>query len=216
MTNSNDSTPTGLSRRSEDAGSIEGARESLLALYVSAAFGSAFLTLADLVSNVDAAMTVKIGEVLNRYFGADHLQLYQLVWLALILTTLAGLGLVYVYRPGTRVDAFTRGASVFAILTIIVPLQVPGTPEESDPVTGLQGAREVQLGVIALVSANHGAPRQNNPVQFWVRTEDDQPVLADGWATLRSIETRAIVGTRTSDERLVSDLTTVWPALSRH
>ena len=100
-------------------------------LYCASALGAFCLGLGDLVSNGNAATVLKIGEVLRQYvfwgndFGGG---------IPLLLLGVLGVCLCWVHEPKTRVDAFSRGFSVFAVLAVVTPYQPnPGGLDASVP-----------------------------------------------------------------------------------
>src|SRR4030095_2792005 len=100
-------------------------------LYYASALGAFCLGLGDLVSNGPAATVLKIGDVLRQYvfwgndFGGG---------IPLLLLGVLGVCLCWVHEPKTRVDAFSRGFSVFAVLAVVTPYQPnPGGLDASVP-----------------------------------------------------------------------------------
>src|SRR5713101_7912203 len=107
----------------------EGIREPLFNLFMAAAFGSICCGFADLFNNKEAAAVLKIGEVIRLLyppFGGNY-------WIALVMLIAFSIGLCWIYQPQTRVDAFLRGLSVFAVLSAASPYNSKLTSQPSNP-----------------------------------------------------------------------------------
>ena len=88
-------------------------------LYIAALGGAFLLVIADLMSNIDAATTLKLGGVLEKHvIGATDLG-PGLIGLMLVLIFSAFF--CWLYNPEDKVAAFTRGFSVFAVLSAVTP-----------------------------------------------------------------------------------------------
>ena len=101
-------------------------------LHAASAGGAILVSIGDLMRNDYAATTIKMGQVLREHiFPAMDIG----VPAALTVVALAGLFLSWVYEPQSRVDAFARGFSVFAMLTVATPYDVvtPQTPVSGSP-----------------------------------------------------------------------------------
>lgn len=96
------------------------AKEPSYKLYLASALGAFFLGFGDLLNNDTAATVLKMGEVIRQYIFPG-LQSAGLI--ALIFLVIFGCCVSWVHRPQTRLDAFARGASVFAILAVATPYQ---------------------------------------------------------------------------------------------
>lgn len=96
-------------------------------LYLSSGFGALFLGISDLAShpNESEAATYRLGIIFSQLDIFD----YDAAGLPLILLTILGIGMAWVYQPLTRVDAFTRGFALFAMMSVATPFEVsPGNP----------------------------------------------------------------------------------------
>lgn len=102
-----------------------GSKDTLPKIYLASGFGAICLGLGDLINNDKAATVLKLGEVMRRniYPGLESGG-----FLALLLLAFLGAGICWIHQPATRVDAFTRGFSVFAILAVVTPYQ--GSPAQ--------------------------------------------------------------------------------------
>ncbi|MEM6583928.1 MAG: hypothetical protein AAF699_21825 [Pseudomonadota bacterium] len=100
----------------------------LAQLYIASIGGAFVLVIADLSTNIDAATTLKIGGVLEQFLlgetfiGPGVLGLLVLVLLSLFFC--------WLYNPDDKVTAFTRGVSIFAVLSAITPYSVIDTESE--------------------------------------------------------------------------------------
>ena len=87
-------------------------------IYIAAAFGAFFLGFGDLLKNDKFATVLKMSEMIKQHlftgFGAG-------ASIALILLVIFGIIVCWVHRPRTRIDAFSRGFSVFALFAVASP-----------------------------------------------------------------------------------------------
>lgn len=92
-----------------------------LSYYLAGALGAFVAGFGDLLSNDKASAVVKIYEVLRVHF------LTQLdnASVALLLITLLGAAICWVYQPINRVDAFVKGLGIFALVNIATPYEIP-------------------------------------------------------------------------------------------
>lgn len=97
-------------------------KESAWKIYAAAAFGAFVLGFSDLLKNESTATVLKMAEVLRQYvysgFGTG-------AWFALLVLAILGIALCWIHGPGTRVEAFSRGFSVFAVLAVVTPTGDP-------------------------------------------------------------------------------------------
>lgn len=82
---------------------------------LAASAGALFLGLGDLFTNDNAATVVKMSDVLNHHLFAATPAF------ALFLLVVLGAVLAWIHEPQTRLDAFARGLSVFAVLAVTTP-----------------------------------------------------------------------------------------------
>jgi len=98
--------------------------ESSYKLYFAAAIGALCLGFGDLLNNDHAATVLKMAEIFRKYIYPG-LQSGG-IWALVLLVFLGGF-VCWLHKPQTRVDAFARGFSVFALLAVTTPYQgVPG------------------------------------------------------------------------------------------
>ena len=94
----------------------------IFSLYFAALGGAIIAAIADLIMNDTAAAAVKLNEVMSKYLCCS---LNFGVLLAIGLLGGMGCFLCWLHAPNQKVDAFNRGVSVFAVLSIIVPFRFP-------------------------------------------------------------------------------------------
>jgi len=101
-------------------------------LYFASAFGAFCLGFGDLLNNEHSATVLKISEIMQQLLqfdiGAGGL-------LALILLTVLGVCVCWIQQPKTRLDAFSRGFSVFAVLAVATPFEPPHEHEKPSNTT---------------------------------------------------------------------------------
>ena len=98
-------------------------------ILASGAIGAFCFSIADLISNDEAAALVKVGDALRR-LSASWMPMELL---ALIILTTLGFLLCWIYQPKTRLDAFMRGFSVFAIFTVASPYENAALQSQAEP-----------------------------------------------------------------------------------
>ena len=90
-------------------------------IYIAAAFGAFFLGFGDLLKNDKSATVLKMSEVIRQHlfpgFGAG-------ASIALILLVIFGIVVCWIHGPRTKIDAFSRGFSVFALFAVASPSQI--------------------------------------------------------------------------------------------
>jgi hypothetical protein len=109
--------PSGATTRQVGAGQLEVIGER--AVYVAAIGGALIATVADVVNNGDASTA---GKLLTRFYIISLTGYIVVIGLLAI----AGGFTCWVYTPGSRIDAFTRGLSILTLLSVVNPLTVPG------------------------------------------------------------------------------------------
>lgn len=141
---------------SQTSSSPAGDESSIAFIIASGGIGAICFGLADLLNNHDAAAVIKLGEALKPIAPT---------WLAnpgvaFIVLTLLGCLLCWVHQPKTRLDAFMRGFSVFAVLTVASPYENPALKPVNPPrIRGLiSSAVASELPVFYLKPANDQAP----------------------------------------------------------
>ncbi len=159
--------------------STESPKEHPAIIIASGGIGAMCFGLADLLNNADAAALVKLGEVLQRIVP---------VWLpgpgiALIVLTLLGCLLCWIYQPKTRLDAFMRGFSVFAVLTVANPYEN----------AALKPVKPPKLPKTRALMSSADLPQPDLPVFFLVSTNDQGPPIKKAIVTLRNPKTKKIL-----------------------
>lgn len=135
-------------------------------LYVAAIGGAFILVVADLMANIDAATTLKLGGVLEKYIFGDTFLGAGLLGLSVVL--LFSAFFCWLYDPEDKVAAFTRGLSVFAVISAVTPYSVIENPSpEGDQTTNQQKTKK-EIGdpgsdALFLISSVY-AQNKNNPL----------------------------------------------------
>ena len=131
--------------------------ETVWMLYCAAAFGAFCLGLGDLLNNSNASTVIKLGQILREHVWQG---LSSSGGVALLMLVLLGGAVCWLQQPTTRLDAFARGFSVFAILAVTAPYQAP-TAGLGDPAANRNAPNPVTApGLTGLVPggpAPHGA-----------------------------------------------------------
>ena len=97
-------------------------------LYAAALGGAFLLVIADLLANIDAATTLKLGDVVEKYVVGSTDMGSGMVGLLLVL--LLSLFFCWLYSPEDKIAAFTRGFSVFAVLSAATPYSADGPSQK--------------------------------------------------------------------------------------
>lgn len=94
-------------------------------IYIASGFGAFFLGIGDLITNDRAATVLKIGRVIKDHVYAGFIEggLVPLIFLVIL-----GAIICWVHQPKSRIDAFARGFSVFAVLAVVTPYQGQADP----------------------------------------------------------------------------------------
>lgn len=111
-----------------------GAPLSGLEVLCSSAAGAAILTVADVLYNPDSGTIERASTVLAEKLGTGPAGSFLL---AIAVAIGIGVVLCYVFKPGTKGEAFARGASVFAVLATLSP-PLPG--QTGVRATGISGS----------------------------------------------------------------------------
>ncbi|NOY71888.1 MAG: hypothetical protein GXP14_05845 [Gammaproteobacteria bacterium] len=106
-------------------------------LYFASAFGAFCLGFGDLLNNEHSATVLKISEIMTQLLQSD---IGAGGLLALILLAILGVCVCWIQQPQTRLDAFSRGFSVFAVLAVATPFEPPSEKAEV-ALIGLANAR---------------------------------------------------------------------------
>lgn len=199
-----------------DAEAIAGRRrrrvkqDTLPVIYLAASFGALCLGLGDLLNNDNAATVLKLGEVMRKNF---YPELQSGGLLALVLLVSLGAGTCWIHQPTSRIDAFSRGFSVFAILAVVTPYQ--SSPPQQAPLgsTNESATNTTQVprnySMIALAamqlpddtensppSESLGAqqePMNDNSAVIMLQSLRDAPIKKT-IVTVRDLETAQILG----------------------
>lgn len=131
--------------------------EPLWKLYLAAGFGALCLGFGDLLNNDKAATVLKISEVVRQHIWPG-LEIGGL--LALLILVVLGPCFCWIHQPRTRIDAFGRGFSVFALLAVAAPFQPVGKGLDSP-----SGSKQAETHSFGLVTSAEAAdPRTPSPV----------------------------------------------------
>ncbi|MEE8524892.1 MAG: hypothetical protein V3T72_13240, partial [Thermoanaerobaculia bacterium] len=153
---------------SEKTPESEPANDRAIVIYAAAAFGAFCLGLTDLLKNDDRAIVLELGQRIREMFvpGFENVGL-----LSLFILIGLGTGMCWLFQPPTRLDAFARGFSVFAILAVATPGTDPPQLDAMDDLTlnpAITEAEEASAGGIT--------PARGGPVQAFVfRTVSLEP-----------------------------------------
>ncbi len=111
-------------------------------LYFASAFGAFCLGFGDLLNNEHSATVLKISEIMKQLLQSD---IGAGGLLALILLAILGVCVCWIQQPQTRLDAFSRGFSVFAVLAVATPFESPSETADTQTaevaLMGLANAR---------------------------------------------------------------------------
>ncbi|MGH7207461.1 MAG: hypothetical protein ACREI2_14775 [Nitrospiraceae bacterium] len=118
-------------------------------LYVAAGFGAFCLGFGDLLNNDKAATVLKISEVVRQHIWTG-LEIGGLV--ALLVLVVLGPCFCWIHQPRTRIDAFSRGFSVFALLAVAAPFHPVGKGLDSST-----GGKQAEISFFRLVASAHAA-----------------------------------------------------------
>ena len=191
---------------------------SLFQKCAAASLGALFFGLGDLITNGDAATIVKMSEVLGRFL----FPILDNAAFSLFLLIALGALLAWVYEPRTRLDAFARGLSVFAMLSVATPYDQVSSG--LDGVAGSQQGRVVEHGEVqtaalppvgwafaaeageqeSIPSSEKAADRalEIGRVTIRLRSRDPGKVLDGADVTIRDIET----GQKLGSERIAGSV----------
>jgi len=164
--------------------------ESAAGIYVSAALGAFFLGVGDLLNNNSAATVLKLAETIRQNL---YPQLNSGGLVALVLLGIFGAAVCWVQQPKTRVDAFARGFSVFALLAVTAPY--------NPPTTGLNHAADhhanenVMLSMFGISAAYAQSNTPTVPVEITLVPSSGSALPSDTKVILREFNTGKIVGT---------------------
>lgn len=134
-------------------------------LYIATAGGAFMLVLADLLTNLNAATTLKIGTISETYLIGNSFLGKGMVGLIVVIGI--SLFVCWIYRPKDRASALARGLSVFAILNVATPYSVVNqTPADSqDMVPDSQPAPDhASLILDTLISPAYADDKAQAPV----------------------------------------------------
>ena len=165
--------------------------------YMAAAFGAFFLGFGDLLKNDKHATVLKMSEVIKQHlfpgFGAGAL-------VALLLFVLFGVIVCWIHGPHTKVDAFGRGLSVFALFAVASPSGILETPRVSGDVRSVQigsvllwpQAAYAQSSSVTDIDEYWETPTMQGEVVIVLPDLKSQNSLTDTIVTVRDTDTAAI------------------------
>lgn len=97
--------------------------------YAASGIGALLLAIGDLLNQTHNGAVVRLGGVLERLVGETGV---EAALMALVFVIVVGILVAWIHEPRTRVDAFARGFSVLALLSVASPsdgVAPPGAPE---------------------------------------------------------------------------------------
>lgn len=164
--------------------------DSPMGIYLSAALGALFLGIGDLLNNQTAATVLKLSQAIRQNL---YPQLESGGLVALALLVIFGAGVCWVQQPRTRVDAFARGFSVFALMAVTAPYN-PGTEGLNHQPAGPANAAGLSslFGISAAYADNHAQPV---PIEITLAPTNTTTLPTDTKITLRALDTGEIIGT---------------------
>jgi hypothetical protein len=149
--------------------------------------GGSFLTVADILANGNQSVTNRMALIVERFIPS--LEPALLATAAFFLMIFLGLGLCFVYKPTTRIGAFTRGSSVIAVL---VGMNIGFTTFGSSPA---EAAADITLSGQAEIATSE--PRPYGPFGIGTLLTGDssariQAVTVPGQVVLTCQEVRVV------------------------
>jgi hypothetical protein len=153
---------------------------SLKATYFAASIGVVALVVVDSLQNGNSATAIKIGEAIKRLLGMADFGYGAL--LAVVFLVVMASAWCWMERPASLKDAFIRGFTIFAFLTVAAPYD-----NGTSTLTATAGPAATPGG-LTLVSPAHGqetAPRSNAIIRL--------PGVQRAEVTLRDAESGAIL-----------------------
>jgi len=153
------------------------------------AFGTALAMLGDLTRNGNAAVLLKLREVLKTNVFAQ----FEATYLVMLLVMAIAIALAVVWPPRNRTDAFAKGLAIFALLTTATPFA--DVPASTD--LRLSAATPSSLSALFISQAVAAPPAEafRKPV---VIVFDGTPAPG-ARALVRNAETGAVLGQRELD-----------------
>lgn len=158
-------------------------------LYFASAFGAFCLGFGDLLNNEHSATVLKINEIMKQLLqfdiGAGGL-------LALILLAILGVCVCWVQQPKTRLDAFSRGFSVFAVLAVATPFEPTNEfVDASTTVAAMNGFAKVQAISNSPLRMRGVEKHGNIEISFKANKADAR--VGNAWVALRNYKTKKLV-----------------------
>lgn len=165
--------------------------DSPLGIYISAALGALFLGIGDLLNNKTAATVLKLSETIRQNL---YPQLESGGLVALALLVIFGASVCWVQQPRTRVDAFARGFSVFALMAVTAPYNPTSTGLSHSPAAPHPNTGGISnLFGISAAYADNDTP--STPVEITLAPRKTSALPSDTQIILRELDTGKIIGT---------------------
>lgn len=202
--------------------------ERFWVLYSAAALGAFCLGLGDLLNNGNASTVLKLGEILRQHLWPD---LASSGLLAIGMLIFLGGAICWLHQPRTRVDAFARGFSVFALLAVATPYNAPqasltdaapGLDEGPNPVTTAPAERSAipswgaghpmaMLAAAAFPAAQSHASARVLPARsdatatadIYLFEENSRTPIRNALVTLRDADSAKVRGSDTVPDHIV-------------
>jgi hypothetical protein len=105
-------------------------KKNVIELYFAAIGGAFLLIIADLMANLGAATTLKLGTIMNKFVFKQ--ELIDAGYIGLILVIVISIFICWLFSPKDKVAAFTRGLSIFAVLSAITPYSIAESTTGTD------------------------------------------------------------------------------------
>jgi len=169
-------------RRTQDSTSTDRSYQ----IYLAGLFGSFCIAFGDLMNNPDTGTINHIQLIITKHFLPTGSGSTTII-IALLLIMLCGTGICWVHKPENRMEAFTRGLSIFAIFALGT---TPSLNNYNDN------------GKVANPPGEHAAIYSSSPLLFeFVTTAYAQDNATIGDATIR-IEPQKDGGTPTTAKKI--------------
>jgi len=172
-------------------------------LYFASAFGAFCLGFGDLLNNGHSATVLKINEIMKQLLqfdmGAGGL-------LALIVLAILGVCVCWVQQPKTRLDAFARGFSVFAVLAVATPFEAPNEFIGASTTTAaISSFPDVQADDHFPLRMRGGEQHEHGNVEIIFKPNKANARISNAWVALRNYKTKKLImvtTTKTHNEKL--------------
>lgn len=159
-------------------------------LYFASAFGAFCLGFGDLLNNEHSATVLKISEIMQQLLQSD---IGAGGLLALTLLAVLGVCVCWVQQPKTRLDAFSRGFSVFAVLAVATPFDPHNEPvEASTTAATMMSFSDVQVDKNVSLRMRGGGSKYGN-IEIIIAPDKVNARVKNARVALRNHDTKKLV-----------------------